>query len=244
MRIISKFTDYYDGGAVYGIDPLHTYIREKKEIEDYKINHSLSNFSVIGFCGELYVVVLHPSLTRQYYPEKPIKGEYFLIGDDAIKYKYYDEQYYRFDNKYNIKDGTIVPRFPKGKYNYHKYISYQISNIQNEYNELKNSNELKEIFLKYKTPIFLLFKSTNHHTDVNRYKQYGTLILNIKLKDLEFFKIKNTTTAFQEVEQYISNILVSDPQGDVTVGDDIVIRDSKGFDDKSFKKEPSNKKLV
>ena len=67
MRIISKFKDYYDGGAVYGIDKERIYIRETKEISVPLLDTSNFNFEfyiskqrevssfgygIVGFCGE------------------------------------------------------------------------------------------------------------------------------------------------------------------------------------------------
>jgi hypothetical protein len=61
------------------------------------------------------------------------------------------------------------------------------------------------------------------------------------LKDLDFFRIVPTEQAFQEIWQYIGGVLgLNNPH--VPVPDDVTMRDIKGFNDWSFKKEPSGKK--
>lgn len=63
----------------------------------------------------------------------------------------------------------------------------------------------------------------------------------VLLKDFEFYKVIKTQQAFQEIWQYISGILgLNNPY--VPEMDDLTKRDGHGFDDWSFKKEPSKKK--
>ena len=95
------------------------------------------------------------------------------------------------------------------------------------YNYAKSNEEVKNIFLKYNTPIFLI-NSTN-------------LIINPILKDYNFAKIYDTTQAFQRISQFLTNELAHSMQGDVPVGGNEVIGRSKGFDEYSFrnaKKKP------
>jgi hypothetical protein len=54
MRIISKFKDYYDGGAMYGIDKERVYVRETKIISVDNIKSQY--FDVLGFCGDIYIL--------------------------------------------------------------------------------------------------------------------------------------------------------------------------------------------
>ena len=67
MRIISKFKDYYDGGAIYGIDKTHTFIRKTEEIILSEIPLSINEpHEIIGFCGEIYVIL---NIKREALPE-------------------------------------------------------------------------------------------------------------------------------------------------------------------------------
>jgi hypothetical protein len=68
------------------------------------------------------------------------------------------------------------------------------------------------------------------------------LILNPCLKDLAFYTQVNVTQAFQKIEQFVSNQLVDVDTPDVPVGSDDDIRDSKGFDKWTFRKQSNKQK--
>ena len=68
----------------------------------------------------------------------------------------------------------------------------------------------------------------------------GTIIYP-NLNDLQFYKIFNCYTAAQEVMMWIDNKANPEPDVDIPTGDNIVLRDSKGFDEYSFKKQSSGK---
>lgn len=85
-----------------------------------------------------------------------------------------------------------------------------------------------------KTPMFL------NVCDTGRPRTHK-LIYNCNLKELQFFKIKDTFTAYQDISQYIGGVLgqANKPIPEISNQD---MRDAKGFNEWSFKKEPSKKK--
>ena len=98
------------------------------------------------------------------------------------------------------------------------------------FEEVKKNKKLLNLFIEYQTPIFHIGKP---------YIDQGTILtLNPCLKDYAFYKVMDTTQAFQEIEMFLGNALVSDTKVIVPVGDDNVIRDSKGFDKWTFRREP------
>lgn len=65
--------------------------------------------------------------------------------------------------------------------------------------------------------------------------------LDYTLNDLNFYTKFDVNQTFQEIEMYLSGVLgMSNP--DVPVPDDVTMRDIKGFDKFSFKKQPSKTK--
>ena len=203
MIIVSKFKDYYDGGAVYGIDTQRRYIRETEEV---KIDQKY-NFEIIGFCGKLY----------------PLDNVMNIMDFDPKKYVNYNPALeFEFSEGRNLqKKAKLVPA-KKFSYTYAWWNSRM--NKAGYWDTAKKDKKYLKLFLKYKVPIF--------------YIRQTTLILNPCLKNLGFYKVMDTTQAFQEIEMYLSNVLVSDTQHIIVpVGNDNVIRDSKGFDKWTFRKE-------
>ena len=83
-----------------------------------------------------------------------------------------------------------------------------------------------EIFLEHKTPIWV--KPLEHYRN--------TAVINPKLNDYGFDRIKDSFTAFQEISMYLSNILVE--QKDIVKVEDKYKIENHGFDLKtSFRKE-------
>jgi hypothetical protein len=161
-------------------------------------------------------------------------GELYLFKDftnpyasnkekEAKQYIFHGENcmYLEKNNNY-IEDGKD-PRF------YPLKSSYSKKWAKEEYENLKKHPRIKELFFKYNVPCFFI-------------NQKGDLILNPRLQDYAFFKVFDSVQTFQRIEMYISNVLVSDTKVDVPVGNDEVIRDSKGFDKYSFRKMKENGK--
>jgi len=228
MRIISKFKDYYDGCMMYGVDRDRVYVRNTHEL-DTKLNiYDISTYpfpilrdhiEVIGFCGKLYPFINGSDGYMDHNERKNL----IMYGEDIVNYEVEDVTCPRTYRSYN-KIQLIKPHKDSWRRKYDNRVKYN----QERYDALMNSESLKSIFLEHKIPVF-------HYTG-------SKLIANPNLKDLCFFKVKDSVNTFQELEQYISSVLVSDTLVDVPVGDDIVVRDSKGFDKMSFKKEPGQKK--
>ena len=88
-------------------------------------------------------------------------------------------------------------------------------------------------FIKLSTPVFLLEK--------DRPYQRVQLVKNPILKDYDFASVVGPYEAYQEISVFLGNELSSqmDPNLDRTDKD---IRDSKGFDDWSFKRHKEESK--
>jgi len=229
MKIVSKFSDYYDVGLSFGIDHKIYYERTMKKLledlnvnirkvdKDYGDNTYLFYPGVIGFCGEIY-----PFVFVEKYEKK--KGNYIsnekLIERDC------------FYNKKELND------YIKDK----KESSYPFMfNPENmlDYND-KELKIFKEVFEKYDTP---LFSYTNIHLDdfnvPEAIRTTGGLVLNPKLFKYKFNKVKDPIVAFQEISMYLGK--QKNPEIEVSDMDDKVIAQSKGFGCMSFKKQGKKK---
>ena len=109
-----------------------------------------------------------------------------------------------------------------------------VNNFFKRVNQLDQSKDWTDFFLQYKTPIFI------YNTD----KNVDRLEINAELKKIEFYKVFDNYSAFQELEMFISSTLCltdSSPSKykGMKINNDISdkdMRDAKGFDNKSFKK--------
>jgi len=215
MKIYSNFRDYYDSASAFGIDETIHYKRKKQEINidrnQYRSFPSLNKYDVIGFCGEIYPFLNPRSL------KIPNKKENTLFGDDAIMYTVNDKQIFSFG------DYSFDEIFEKDK-NQNSWFSNVTS--QETYNTLKISQSLKNLFVEFKTPIFFL-------------SGYKKLIINPNLGDLHFYKVKDSVMTFSEISQFLSGVLSMDVEIDTPVGGNEVVGRSKGFDENSFRKEPT-----
>lgn len=211
MIIISKFKDYYDGGATFGVNTSRRYIRETQEIKYSKFPF---NFNVIGFCGKIY----------------PFDNIVSVIYNNPKKYTNYDpelhfEEYKDRDRVVDLNtDYRLVKKERKNYFGYWWHVVYHGMNKPQLFEAARKHKDLLNLFIQYQVPVFHI--------------RGDILTLNPCLKDYAFYKVMDTTQAFQEIEMFLGNVLVSDTKVIVPVGDDNVIRDSKGFDKWTFRKEP------
>jgi len=224
MLIRSKFIDYYDNGAINGIDTTRLYLRETREEKFeliYKEFLPENNLQIIGFCGKLYVLLN--------YSQSPVSKEnlrdpkeYVLWGEDILKYSFIEE---RYTLTYTLKKVERSSVECQGKYSKDQK-KRSLVNLTNFLTSIVENKELKSLFLKYKTPVFQYALKSKE------------VIISPKLSDYAFFRIKTTTEAFQEIEMYLSNVLTNTESAEMPVGSDLDILKSKGFDPKlSFRKE-------
>lgn len=228
MYIISKTNDYYDSvGKQYGIDKSVPYIRKKEKINnkdiskdfhiledniEYRLEYPSNNhtqWSIIGFCGKLYVCLR-------------IEGE--------EKYDYKEEDKFIFSEEIigkleeAIAEGKDINNWWVRSY---RQVIEQIRSIE--------SKDISNLFYKYKIPVFV------YHLYSRHFGERG-LVFNPVLKDYQFYRIKDTFTAFQEIQQYISGVIGVSNMEEKPVDDKYKIL-AAGFDLKtSFRKDKGKKK--
>ncbi len=223
MRIISKFHDYYDSVQSHGQDKNRLFERKQEyfyipydtlSIPFLKFINHFNDFNIIGFAGKIYIY--HYSYGHTYNAEarKCIKSNY------QVHTQWQEIQELIENNDTLNKKYQRLPILNDKSFN------------EAGFNAVHNDKRLLKLFEKYNTPVFQL------------HLKYDTweLIINPCLKDIGFFKIKDTFTAFQEIDQYLGTVLVKEQQGHIPTGDDVVLAQSKGFDRYSFRKDKSKKR--
>lgn len=255
MKIFSKFHDYYDIGLSHGQDETLVYSRNTHLVSEetsvnsyYKIKnvHPFNEFFVrgicrgtwmayssffVGFCGKLYLcfelTYVHGSDStknrKQFcYSPQHVADFIYSLGDDSCV-DYYEEEY---DVAYR---------------KYHFTLSLDcIENIYTDFN--KTQNTYSEYFRKFSSPIFSVYRGYNPFQ--RRYELVFTV--NPRLQDYEFYRVVDSFTAFQEVSMYLGGVLgrgEKETLGRKDFPDEPLIRDSKGFDKMSFKKQPTKKRF-
>lgn len=223
MKIISKFSDYYDCGISYGVDPKVRYERKtdtlfdvEESLHDSRLYGFQTSYSegflldaeekvgihYIGFCGKIYTIAKL---------EVGRDVEYFCTYDQllkAISKTKLLKNAHQQEKAWKVRAFNDVMR----------KIRINIGSVS--FNE--------EIFSKFGVPVF-------HSTESGRYgRRLRKVVLNPCLKDMKFASLVDPYTAFQEISMFISNQL-ADVEVPVVISDKDLI-DAKGFNDKSFKK--------
>lgn len=210
MKLHTDFHDYYDYAVGYGVDKNVHYNRFSDEAEiQIRTGYDFPDHSgahLLGFCGQIYPF---------------IKMEKFESNDDC----YFD--------KYELLETFFA-------YSYEEYSNKSLEwddfygdfggdGIKEKKFFLDWSYQSNDIFLKYKTPVWVL--------ELHRNENIG--IINPKLKDYDFERIKDPFTAFQDISMYLSNILVE--QKETVIIEDKTKIEKHGFDKKqSFRKRKTN----
>jgi hypothetical protein len=213
MKIISSFSDYYDGAARLGQDFSILYLR-KTETTEYT-NIDLMNYynsiklkrgkAVVGFCGQLIPLFSLDSAERiQMHHELTPKS-------------------------YTVDYKTAIAELEKR--------NTDIYNVTQDARHLTNLKKLKEVpeikkhvvsFQELETPVFVYTPEIT--------------IINFSLKNIEFFRLKNSYEAYQEINMFMSGILTKQKKEVYNEKNDIILRNMHGFDKYSFKSSPKKKK--
>ncbi len=228
MRIISEFHDYYD--AVQGMGQDSTLIYQRKQFttplkdmlleEIRNIGHNHHSFGVftkghiIGFCGKIYPVLFIQSVkkkTKQLCHSLEEVDSFIMSNFKKKDIERYTGKKWKYDNSwgYNQRQDSIKKFFLEAR---------------------EKRDSFHSLFIQHKSPIFV-YKSDKGYFD--------KLFWNEGLKDLEFYRIMEPYTAFQELQMFMSNIAM--PEKEIPVPSDETMAEIKGFDKWSFRKEPKGK---
>jgi len=241
MKLISKFRDYYDNIQSYGYDSNIIYIRnpniitipniikDKNIISEtstgtyfgktiYNINPPYIKMETIPtiFCGKLYIGF------KINYGIKKIweNGIYITKNHKTIEYNY-------------DKILEIINLNDKFKKWFNEKVYLCTTKLNNKIKEMLSLNGTSygmDLCIKYNTPIISLL-------DIDNVKNYYS---NANLYDLSFYKIMDPYTAYQEIEMFISSILVKPDKEPWPISDKLKA-ETHGFNNYSFRKRPEKR---
>ncbi len=234
MRIISKFKDYYDIGLAQGIDEDRVFVRETKERNHPNTGwkyfpgywaHSLRHeyrASVVGFCGMLYPLIeVKHKLDKHPWTET---HHFFYSWDDFI----------------GCMDSLKVTRELRKQVGRYKRL------FQGDFWEKirKHFEEphagITELFLEHRVPILWSFLVGDRDHYLRGTPKTRETTLNPCLKDIEFYKVVDPYTAFQEISMYLGGVLGDVDPNTVTVADEHRYA-GHGYDKGSFRQPKGSK---
>lgn len=200
MRLHTNFRDYYDTAIGFGIDEKVHYNRATKKVHIQV--KSRSNLPTLGKCGLLgFCGQIYPFVEMNRTEWSGTPGQYKIV-----------ERYFAYEvDEYVIK---------YKEWNHSKYYSgfYDPWKLQLKQFFADWSFQSNDVFLEFKVPVWVFYFN---HNQING-------IINPRLKDYGFDRVKDSVTAFQEISMYLSNILVE--QKEVAVIDDKHRIQQHGFD--------------
>jgi hypothetical protein len=229
MLIVSNFHDYYDTAMTYGIDKTVVFSRnnslgEKLKSRDFDLDwpedHDTRKGRVrvtellIGFCGKIYPAVRFDRLYQHKTQTTVVyNAEQFFL--EAVDHDLHVDWKARLSGWSRLKfwGGGIHAGYAK------------------EFFE-KSYRELEDIFYKSHTPIFTI---AYEGRDL-------WLRISPQLKPLQFAKVKDPASAFQDIYMYLSGVL-GQPKDIPSKQTDKEKAASHGHDGEySFKKPPGGKR--
>lgn len=203
MRLHSDFHDYYDHAIGYGVDEkvhYNRYIEPAEVTLKTEFDRPLHRRSgILGFCGKLFPFV---QLSRY----------------DKKRDCDWEDEY----------DGRIIEDFSAfslNEYREKEEAWYEYSDDIGYSADIR----LKQFFDDWSTDSDALFVELGCPVWIIRfYQDSPNGLLNPRLKDIGFERIKDAFTAFQEISMYLANILVE--QKEITTVDDKHRIEGHGFD--------------
>lgn len=232
MLIVSKFRDYYDTASAHGIDKECVFNREKKETElktttlPYTAEKYTKHFTiymepfVLGFCGKIY-----PGIKIKYsarYSTYPLTSP---VPKDDVVYSY--DEYVSKLKTWDVELGDTRRYIWSRDY---------IDDKRGAKDFFDQSYErYDDMFQKHHTPIFSIAKPGI------LVRENYFLTINPNLRDLQFMRVKDPHSTFQEIYQYMAGVLGNKEKEIVQISDKDMLK-QKGFDQFSFKTMKGDKK--
>lgn len=205
MKLHSDFHDYYDHAIGYGIDEKVHYNRYQKSASidlQSQLNRPFHrNSGLVGFCGKTYPFIELHKYDRNFRDED-YWGEFKIV---ETRFAFSEDEY-----------NAIEAEWSDFSDEFHSYLYSSDLKIKQLFIDWALNSD--SVFLQHKTPIWV----------AKFYVEEPNGILNPRLKDYGFEKIKDSFAAFQEISMYLANIIVE--QKEIDIVDDKHRIEQHGFD--------------
>jgi len=241
MKIISKFSDYYDCGLAYGIDEKLVFVRKSSFVKEthYGLSHYYATLTkndkkirasfkckVMGFCGKFipFVHIMIEEVTKK---------------DKVFHYKLIYETYaYEMESVDSFLRCYFQP-LEEIVVDETRWYSTKLRKVLERffYKKYKNDDAL---FIKHQVPYLLLEMVTMTDKNGRLCTQYRCQLLPC-LKEFRFVKARAPMVAFQEIGMYLGGL--NQTEDDTIMIEDRYLAEAKGYDCYSFKKMPEKRNV-
>lgn len=215
MLIVSDFHDYYDVGMKLGIDKTVVYDRKTIAIEGTFL--STERHQISGWKPSVLAFCgkFYPFVYHFTHSEV---DRIIWDVEEALEALPRSRWSFSWDED-RIDTDTGIKRFFDRKY-----------------------PQLEKIFHERKTPIFgFAPASTRTYSWRPKEEPYKSLVINPNLKNIQFYKVKDTYSTFQDIYMFISGVIGIDKQPTTKISDKVMAA-SKGHDGEySFRKPPGKR---
>jgi len=251
MRIISKFQDYYDSGLAYGIDKELLFQREVIHLGKNS-NFIFNNDDVkqkiyikdgfVYFCGEIYKFKTVIEVDLKKFPKGlPFKE----INNLNSKYSFFynTEDLWNYIPEMSVHNTKRYLKYSEKdiKKRYNKYFNDKNIDIKRNFKFLENTKidgvEFDHIQLLTKTPYFIFRDFSSNIDNANKFNGefFSSLEVLGILKQVQFHKVINPYTAFQDISMWIAAQKSENELKDCEIEDKYRIK-GHGFNCMSFRK--------
>jgi hypothetical protein len=250
MKIISKFSDYYDSCMSFGVDPKCIYIRDTKEFDSeekgwpvdidikltkegwWKRYHDF-DCGIVVFCGELfpYIVMEHIANDRTILKNGG-KVIYERWESESIKYFCYcmehvEKHVLDFWKKDEIAEFFKVEHKKRWRRKSNESRHDNMSKFFSINQSLLTREYIVDMHHQAGSPCFVVVG--------NRHNANKKLIINPRLSDFQFYRTRfDPFRAFQEIFMFISGVMGGKAPPMLAVSDKIR-KEKHGFDERSFR---------
>ena len=243
MKIVSKFRDYYDSVQKFGHDDSTVFVRDLIEIDlGKKYSRDTKPQIITEFSNAFPRVVINRINTN---------SRYFLDYSNFYinKTKLEKIQIVFCGKVYNCLYCPLEESFGKSDHYFYStddIISFYKKHFSKEYKKKKKVKEyIKDLDMYFSlngSDVKNLEFFIRHKITIGvRYFERNVIVINDCLEDLQFYRVVDPFSAFQQIDMWTSGVLASPPNFMIEIEDKYRI-ESHGFDPVyGFRKRPSNK---
>lgn len=229
MKIISKFHDYYDSASIF-YDPTVIFKRETKllSLKDLNLTLPFKDFSGLMSKNDRNIIEKMDASVRflyfcgKIYPLYVLEKYILILEEQNGVFKRFPKFYTKFNDKsYSKSLEDLIVEASKENLKKHYNFNSEYKEIEYNLEKIKGYEVNPDIFRAVGSPYFITHGSS--------------VIINPVLNELTKNLKMDASFIYQEIEMYMSGVLGSVEKKPLEISDKDK-RDSKGFDDYSFKK--------
>jgi hypothetical protein len=245
MRLVSKnnVRDYYDNMVSFGIDPKIVYVR-KRELHSMGYDADPKMRELANAAASVAMRNKHLDIGNARNARRESRVDKGFIGFCGVFYPflcvYTKKINLEFWREESVQFGTATQDCFDANFLYSEadIKRFAVKNLGHpgimkllkieKFNNYFNSSESNAVFEALDVPLIALFEDGFH--------------VNPCLQDFAFARIKPGQQAFQEISAYISGVLASKHQMKISKLSDKDMAVSKGFDNRSFRRDPQKRR--